>query len=1849
MPLDAAHRGYMYQDILSAYFVAHEIALENLDSKFIFDKKKTPQNVPDKFDDITVYKKNETSFYQVKYSDSENEHSLEKEDFSTVAKHDLALWNLFTSWKELKSENSKFYVLLSWQPPLDSDKICDVIEIDTVIKPIFPNAICYRFNIDKLWPEATGVISSWKSLKSESQSIDRNEFKRFLASLSIQLNLPKLSSSLTRGLEKELCNEIIKIGIGIYPNERLKIEDVAYSFWTYVIQERSKKHAEEINSLDFCKRAKIELDHGAIPEDFIIDKKALIKTDSRLNQIKTGLSKSSRLVVTGEPGTGKSWLIENLESHLSDTTIIRHYCYTSLSEESEVFKKRVSKDAMIGSLIAQLEREIGRFEIQEKKYASDINSLNERLNQVDKKVLLIIDGIDHVWRTYQRVNGYLSEKEETILEIINKISSTNPNVSILVLSQPIDQLSLLTTFDKIELVPIDESFVIQSLQKQKIKNVRISETSLSRLVLQKSNGNALYCKYIIDSIAKKIEDSERILNDFPAYDNNLKNYYTYLVSTLRENDDVCYILCGADYSFSKKELEDITGNGEFVTEILSSLSPVLRFSQNFGYSIYHESFKRFLINHLKSKGLNINKKVYKPLIEWYKEKNFFEDNKAYSHLLKLYFEVEDYKSILDTIDFDFISKSLFFGRPLKYISDNIAIQTAALEFGGSLEQCIIINEQKRDVDKFDYIDSDIWYSYCRALKLLNGQNCVDQFLWNEKKDLLKLNDLYQLYTKFALEIEGIVHWDLFPKVDLSNNDKLIPNIAIKLLDLKDYKRFDELSILVFKKCNYETIDKFENAVEWWCLKHDSDWKSSTKIYLSEYSKRRKTTISLQECIELITCEKFHYSDDWKKYIDFLPGILNKTPVEEIQACIVSLENYNWFRNWLIYYIKLCLLEEKESTFSELKNAFTYLVKDKEPFKGKPRTCDLHKQTEFIHQSIYRGLLLCNNEKEQQECCELLYQLTDLTTSFQGSRGGPLTYDAYLDIISDFSINDFILSKYANVDLRDGLYDYSTKHYFDLCFYLIKENKKDDGIRAFNNGIRTLLSNGNHKDRSLSNLLDCANNYNARFNSLDNNFWFDLYDMAYAVQFHTDRKDTSYYPTEFFEEFFNYNKVEALKLLITLLVTHEGVSGYLEEDLLLILRNCSDYFNADEWYFILRTMPSMFYEDIILKAFDLRESISENFRSQYDNWLRSRPFCKQDFNKNGFSQQFIEKYSSVFNIDLPLETKETYPKSSFDDVEIPFNASNTSEALDFFDKNYYRKGYEIPLIEFLKKQPTRDCKDFLFPFLLKNSYSGREMLWISDLFKEDTDEWIYSQVMMFIFSTDGWSKMITPEFLKVAYQKNPGLTKTILKESLGKLVANYGYYSWKLGCNLVIGLCEAGIEKDIIEPLFTILKKFVEYRLPDRNYDLINQDVLKALDGFSSHELVYALLISRLTTLTTEKTQNILFSISNLLLSDKKSFIKPVVWALTENNELYPLHRALLLQLFLEKNITLDATQKEKLKMLYPTEYFLEDFYLGNIVNCGNYIISGNIPTLEFNESKDDIKILEEINPNYGYLAQYVDISSGAYSLIIKMMKEQSELTREYILRYEELFVRNVISLNCLYKMANKYHKKNLEEASSLIPCFQFMELNINLIKCIQGALNIRPSYLSMPEKIYSNPSEKCVIDCPDSNWEILAFSEYQIIREDYKTKKYYSMGAFTKTDNQELFNSLKFDLELYYNNYGFDETKNKNPIMYNVFKDDLVHGQIFFISPFVIQSMNLQICTNFENGLRAIDKSGEEIIKFIQWKEEYFGSASDGLEYPKKIGQAVLIRKDKLKALFDLYNNELEMKSFALQTETNLL
>ena len=50
--LNSAHKGYEYQDLLSAYFVAQYIASNKLDVEFLFDSKDFDG---DKFDDLKIY------------------------------------------------------------------------------------------------------------------------------------------------------------------------------------------------------------------------------------------------------------------------------------------------------------------------------------------------------------------------------------------------------------------------------------------------------------------------------------------------------------------------------------------------------------------------------------------------------------------------------------------------------------------------------------------------------------------------------------------------------------------------------------------------------------------------------------------------------------------------------------------------------------------------------------------------------------------------------------------------------------------------------------------------------------------------------------------------------------------------------------------------------------------------------------------------------------------------------------------------------------------------------------------------------------------------------------------------------------------------------------------------------------------------------------------------------------------------------------------------------------------------------------------------------------------------------------------------------------------------------------------------------------------------------------------------------------------------------------------------------------------------------------------------------------------------------------------------------------------
>ena len=94
MPLNAAHEGYEYQDLLTSYFILKEILDEN-DSSFKIDTKEYPN---DKIDDLTITNSVGIFKKQIKYSNEKTNQQLQKKFLSSETAYQLHLDALFHSW-----------------------------------------------------------------------------------------------------------------------------------------------------------------------------------------------------------------------------------------------------------------------------------------------------------------------------------------------------------------------------------------------------------------------------------------------------------------------------------------------------------------------------------------------------------------------------------------------------------------------------------------------------------------------------------------------------------------------------------------------------------------------------------------------------------------------------------------------------------------------------------------------------------------------------------------------------------------------------------------------------------------------------------------------------------------------------------------------------------------------------------------------------------------------------------------------------------------------------------------------------------------------------------------------------------------------------------------------------------------------------------------------------------------------------------------------------------------------------------------------------------------------------------------------------------------------------------------------------------------------------------------------------------------------------------------------------------------------------------------------------------------------------------------------------------------------
>ena len=255
--------------------------------------------------------------------------------------------------------------------------------------------------------------------------------------------------------------------------------------------------------------------------------------------------------------------------------------------------------------------------------------------------------------------------------------------------------------------------------------------------------------------------------------------------------------------------------------------------------------------------------------------------------------------------------------------------------------------------------------------------------------------------------------------------------------------------------------------------------------------------------------------------------------DKISKFISSIENKNWYYNWLIFIYKINSVintcESEEINDGKLIEAYSWLTKDMDCFKGEPRTCDLYKYESIIFESIKRPLKYVTNESTWCEVFRIIEEMSSGTmTSLMGSIGGPLPtdklFDLFLDIANESNsevISNIFKNRMESED-KHRFYSYLADYSLKYTIVLAKSGRMNEAKTEFRRGVEYLLSYSFRKDRTLSRLIDSVESICKIDKDVGLHCILRLKPLADAVVHHTDGRSTKTYQREWFEVLARHN-------------------------------------------------------------------------------------------------------------------------------------------------------------------------------------------------------------------------------------------------------------------------------------------------------------------------------------------------------------------------------------------------------------------------------------------------------------------------------------------------------------------------------------------------------------------------------------------------------------------------------------------------------------------------------------------------------------------------------------------------------
>lgn len=902
----ASQAGFYYQNNIAALKII-ECLFFNSD---IIQIRLENYNEGPHIDDIIVYREDKIDYYQVKWSEDEDKsYSIYNMIKSEIAKDGkITKKSLFKQLAEgylsAKQKSENFSISL-FTTKKESNQKRPSEGVNHSLSEIRTNI----FNPLKQSDVRYDYLSNYGDYKDTIEkirkecSLDQDSFNEFIKNLEF-----KFGQEPTEQIQNALKFKLETLGIETNLFEKLLNAAVKWS-----ISGESITKDLVLKELGITDRFEDKLSHYFK----VVDDIYYVPNQNFFDKLEKGLSEleGGYIFIEGLPGVGKSTALTKFKENNPDISLA-YYCFIP-DTKNDFGEFRHQSYYFLKSLCITIEKNFPEVDLPSRyseRYEEKLNSYIEKLSKLKKKIIFIIDGLDHVHR-----DTTLGEKS-----LLNYIKGDLPDNIYFILSSQYD--TVLSSSVKLQ-IDSDSRRHIKVLPftqpeiKQYLDNKGVDTSNILDAIERVSGGIPIYLHYISELLIKiDKRDYEKTLEDLPnLIDGKINSYHKYLFQKIEDNVFAKWVLAVLAYRKENtsvttiQEILKLTGENRSLTEvesIISLFSHLLKQIDGRAYSIFHNSFREFII----SKTNDLKAPFNKALVLFY-EQNPFTDE-AYRNYFSHLYEVEEYDKIISTTTLEWIKSAWGNYRSLEEIKDNLEIALKAAIEKTSLSEFIRIAFLKDQFEKLKWnlsgTEVDFTFLFLKVGETANSLRTIwdgDFVLVNKEYFCYYLGKYYQKTGN--LLPQDIINQGFSKFLKEQNKENIVQELKAEALIFDDIvELFNEIDTIKWQESN----------------KHNSSYLK--KNHSEKLNAGINLNIKFEIIIHLTECKLYGKLFQLLKEFN-----TNQKLISKIQIALIKSF--------------LPIVTEKKSAVKIIKDIDFTILSDKTYFKLISFCCDFLSNEEII--------------------------------------------------------------------------------------------------------------------------------------------------------------------------------------------------------------------------------------------------------------------------------------------------------------------------------------------------------------------------------------------------------------------------------------------------------------------------------------------------------------------------------------------------------------------------------------------------------------------------------------------------------------------------------------------------------------------------------------------------------------------------------------------------------------------------------------------------------------------------------------------------------------------------------------